>query len=405
MIQEKNFQDLTAVQKKVLPLGLGMQDVIATSRSGTGKTAAYLLPLLQRVAKISKSEHKALRAVVLVPTRELALQVTNNVAEFSKYMKLSYATLSGGIPKAVQKNRLKQGVDIVVATTGRLKAFIDSGELDVSHVSILVADEADILLHEDFLEEFEYIIQLINPKRQMMMFSATLSHNIRHLGKRYMHHPVTIEIHDRRSTVTGIAHTAYKVDLKQKKELLKTLLLESPHTQILIFVNEKDQADSLTAYLKNRKLDAQTIHGDIEFKKRSEWIQAFKKGDLEILVATDIAGRGLDVADLPLVINYELPEKTDDFTHRIGRTARAGKTGEVITLLTTKEYRHFSRIERELKLGIKREIYEGFELTDRQPRQKAFKRKSEQANKQSTTPTKQKQLRKNKKRKTTKRDG
>lgn len=232
------------------------------------------------------------------------------------------------------------------------------------------------MLEMGFIEEFNFILSHCSAKRQIMMFSATISQNIRKLGKQYLNDPITVEISDRRDTVSLISHHAFKVDAKRKKELLKTILLESPYTQILIFVNSKEDADSLTAYLKNRKLDVATVHGDIEFKVRSQSIKDFKNGNLEVLIATDIAGRGIDIKDLPLVINYQLPEKTDDFTHRVGRTGRAGKKGEVITLLTTTEYRHFSRIERDLKLSVKREVHEDFPLTDRQPRQKAFKKKS-----------------------------
>lgn len=377
-------------------------DVIAASKSGTGKTAAFVLPMLNKNNKISNPNHRVLRTLILAPTRELVDQISIAIGKYNRYLKLKHTKIQGGVVKAVQQEKLDGGMDIIVATPGRLKALILEKKIDISSINTVVVDEADTMLEMGFIEEFEFILSQCSTKRQLMMFSATVSENIKKLGKKYMKEPVTVEVSDRRDTVSLISHRAFKVDRARKHKLLHHILKKGNYSQVLIFVNTKEVSDKLYQFLYNGYIDVAQIHGDISSKARSETIKDFRNGNLPVLIATDIAGRGIDIKDLPLVINYELPEKTDDFTHRVGRTGRAGKKGEVITLLTTIDYRHFSKIERDLKLAIKREVMEGFDLNDRQPRQKPFKKKVDSKKK---PPAKKPKKTGAKSKKTTKRDG
>lgn len=351
-------------------------DIIAASKSGTGKTAAFLLPMLNRVQKISNKEHHVLRGLILVPTRELVDQVSMALTTYGRHLKLKHTKIQGGVSKDLQQEKLATGIDIIVATSGRLKALIEENKIDISSINMVVLDEADTMLDMGFIDEINFILANCSKKRQIMMFSATISQNIRTLGKKYLNTPTVIEVSERRDVVKLIEHRAFKVDVKRKKDLAVHLLKNSRHRQALIFVNTKEIAEPLMNFLKKQGINAVAVHGDIPSKERGEAIKSFRNKKSDVLVATDIAGRGIDIKDLDLVINYELPEKTDDFTHRVGRTGRAGKKGEVYTLLTVTDYNHFAKIERDLKLSIKREIEEGFELKDRQPRQKQMKKKS-----------------------------
>ncbi len=373
-MEDEGYENPTKIQKKTIPIINKGIDVIGASKSGTGKTASFVLPMLQRVNKLYNG-NRVLRGLVLVPTRELADQVSLACTKYGKYLKLKHTKIIGGENKNIQIEKLSNGMDIIIATSGRLKDLILEKSIDVSSINYIVLDEADTMLEMGFLEEIKLILDNCAKRRQILMFSATISQNIRQIGKKFLQDPVVVEVSDRRDTVDLIDHRSYKVDVKRKKELLAHLIKEGDYSQILVFVNTKESADNLFEYLKTRKIDVSVIHGDIDFKERSLAIKSFRNGNKHVLIATDIAGRGIDIKDLPLVVNYELPEATDDFTHRVGRTGRANKKGEVITLLTVTDYRHFSKIERDLKLAVKREVLEGFELKDRQPRQKPFKKK------------------------------
>ena len=317
-----------------------------------------------------------MRALIIVPTIELADQVSRTIVSFSRYMDIQTVKVQGGSKKSEQIARIKQGVDIVVATPGRLQDFIGDKKINLEHVSTVVLDEADTMLELGFLKEIQSILKSCTQPKQMMCFSATISQNIKKLAKAFLHDPLIIEVSNRRDVVNVIKHRAYKVDKKRKAELAAKLVKEMGVEQVLIFVNKKESADKLFEYFKAQGIWTTVIHGDIKRGGRAKALTLFKSGKSQVLIATDIAARGIDIPLLPLVINYDLPEETDSFTHRVGRTGRANHKGGVITLLTINDYNAFSTIEKHLKLNVKREIMEGFEITDKQPRQARPRKKS-----------------------------
>ncbi len=351
-------------------------DILGASKSGTGKTAAYVLPLLNKLQKIVKKDEKVIRALILVPTIELADQVSRTIVSFSQYLDIQTMKVQGGSKKSEQLQKLKQGADIVVATPGRLQDFIHHSKINLEHVNTIILDEADTMLELGFLGEIKAILRSCNQPKQMMCFSATISQNIKKLAKEFLSNPTIVEVSNRRDVVNAINHRAYKVDKKRKAELTAKLIKDMGIEQVLIFVNKKDTADKLYAYLKTKDIWTSIIHGDIHRGGRAKALSLLKTGKTQVLVATDIAARGIDIKELPLVINFDLPESTDDFTHRVGRTGRANHKGGVVTLLTIYDYNAFSRIEKHLKLNVKREIMEGFEITDKQPRQARPRKKS-----------------------------
>ncbi|MEA1914729.1 MAG: DEAD/DEAH box helicase [Campylobacterota bacterium] len=403
-IEDQGYPNPTKIQKKVIPLILKNTDVIAASKSGTGKTAAFVLPMLDKMHKIVKPDNHVLRGLIVVPTRELVDQISRNLSAYGKHLKIRHTKIQGGISKAVQLEKLATGIDIIVATPGRLKDFIEEGVVDISSVNMIVLDEADTMLELGFLEEIEYLISECSVNRQIMMFSATISQNIKKLAKEFLNNPVSIEVSNRRDVVALIKHKAYKIDAKKKSDLLSYVIKTSPYAQILVFVNTKEMADELNATLLSNKIKVATVHGDIVYQDRVKGIKDFRSKKIKVMIATDVAARGIDIKELPLVINYELPETTDDFTHRVGRTGRANNHGEVITFLTTADYNRFTKIERHLRLSIKREVIEGFELKDRQPRQRQQVKKSLSEKKGLKKPRNNSQKVGAKSKKTTKRD-
>jgi len=351
-------------------------DVLGASKSGTGKTAAYLLPLLNKLQKVVKKDQKVLRALIIVPTIELVDQVSRTISELSKYLDIKNIKIQGGVPKSTQLARLSQGADIVVATPGRLQSFIDDKKINLEHINTVILDEADTMLELGFLGEIKAILKHCKQPRQTMMFSATISQNIKKLAKEFMRDAAIVEVSHRRDVVDFIAHRAYKVDKKRKDELVARLIQDKALDQVLLFASTKESANKIYEYLKAQKIRTSIIHGDINRGARAKSLALLKSGKTQVLVATDIAARGIDIKELSMVINYDMPEGTDDFTHRVGRTGRANHKGSVISILTTRDYDFFSKMEKHLKLNIKRDIYEGFELTDKQPRQKQPKKKS-----------------------------
>ncbi len=351
-------------------------DVLGASKSGTGKTAAYTLPLLNKLQKVVKKEQKVIRALIIVPTIELVDQVSRSLNDYGKYLDVNNVKIQGGIPKSSQLERLKKGTDIVVATPGRLQSIIADKKINLEHVNTVILDEADTMLDLGFLDEIKAILNYCGKTRQTLMFSATISQNIKKLAKEFLIDPAIVEVSQRRDIVDFIVHKAYKVDKGRKSELVAKLIEDKKLNQILLFVSSKEHANKIYEYLKSKKIRTSIIHGDLNRGARAKSLALLKSGKTQVLVATDIAARGIDIPQLEMVINFELPEHTDDFTHRVGRTGRAGHKGQVISFLTTLDYNNFSKIEKNLKLNIKRDIYPGFELTDKQPRQKQPKKKS-----------------------------
>ncbi len=344
-------------------------DILGASKSGTGKTAAYVLPLLNKLQKVVKKDGKVVRALIIVPTIELADQVSRTIISFSKYLDIQTVKVQGGSKKSDQLHKLNEGVDIVVATPGRLQDFINDKKINLEHINTVILDEADTMLELGFLGEIKNILKSCTQPKQMMCFSATISQNIKKLAKEFLRDPLIVEVSNRRDVVNAIKHRAYKVDKKRKAELASKLVKSMDGEQVLIFVNKKDVADKLYEYFKSQEIWTTVIHGDIHRGGRAKALTLFKSKKSQVLIATDIAARGIDIPELPMVINYDLPEETDSFTHRVGRTARANHKGGVITLLTIHDYNAFSSIEKHLKLNVKREIMEGFDITDKQPRQ------------------------------------
>lgn len=364
------YEQTTAIQNKVIPVAMKGLDVLGASKSGTGKTIAYVLPLLNKLQKVVKKDEKVLRALIIVPTIELVDQVSRTISELSKYLDIKNVKIQGGIPKSTQLARLSQGADIVVATPGRLQNFIDDKKINLEHINTVILDEADTMLELGFLNEIKAILEHCKQPRQMMMFSATISQNIKRLAKEFMHDAAIVEVSNRRDVVDFIAHRAYKVDKKRKNELVARLIKDMGLEQVLLFASTKESANKIYEYLKSQHIRTSIIHGDINRGARAKSLALLKSGKTQVLVATDIAARGIDIKELDIVINYDMPEGTDEFTHRVGRTGRANHKGSVISLLTIHDYDFFTKMEKHLRLNIKRDSYEGFELTDKQPRQK-----------------------------------
>ncbi|GIT97663.1 DEAD/DEAH box helicase [Sulfurovum sp. TSL1] len=375
-IASVKYEQTTAIQNKVIPPALKGADILGASKSGTGKTAAYVLPLLNKLQKIVKHDQKVVRALIIVPTIELVDQVSRTINDFSKYLDIKNVKVQGGIPKSAQLERLSQGADIIVATPGRLQSFIEDKKINLSYINTVILDEADTMLDLGFLGEIQGILKHCAQPRQTMMFSATISQNIKKLAKEFLRDPVIVEVSQRRDVVDFIAHRAYKVDKARKAELTAKLIQDMHLDQVLLFASTKESANKIYEYLRSQNIRTSIIHGDLTRGARAKSLALLKSGKTQVLVATDIAARGIDIKELSMVINYDMPEGTDDFTHRVGRTGRANHKGSVISILTTRDYDVFSKMERNLRLNIKREIYTGFELTDKQPRQKQPKKKS-----------------------------
>lgn len=406
-LKDLNYEKPTDIQKKAIPLVLKKKDVLAAAQSGTGKTAAFVLPIIDELIATS-NETRTLRALILVPTRELANQINKAIEDFAKYVDIEKTVVFGGVSSTEQARKISRGLDILVATPGRLLEHIRNKTVNLSSVNTLVVDEVDTMLDMGFLQDIEAIFEQASPSRQIMMFSATLNQNVKKLAKEFLKDPVVVEISSQRSSVEIIQQKIIQVDPKQKAEVLSYLIGSKNYPQVLVFVNRKIEADNLVAHLELDGLPAACIHGDIRQTARAKALRKFKSGDIRVLVATDIAARGIDIQLLPVVVNYALPETVADYTHRIGRTGRAGNTGTAITLLSVKDYRLMAEIEKELIISVPREVVEGFEPTEKKPR--IFKSKqrplSEKKSTRKTSNMKTKEFTKKKKtsKKTTKRD-
>jgi ATP-dependent RNA helicase RhlE len=368
------------------------------------------LPILQTLAAQKEENQTILRSLIIVPTRELAAQVAKNTSHYARYLNIKQGVAFGGVSAKEQAQKLQKGVDILIATPGRLLELLENRSVDLKSVNSIVLDEADTMLDMGFLQDIEAIFPHIGPYRQIMMFSATLNQNIKKLAKEFLNEPVVIEIASQRSSVDIIEQQIIKVDQEKKLELLSYFIGSKNLHKILIFANTKAMVDLIVQTLNLDGLSALGIHGDIKQPARARALRKFKANEIRVLVATDIAARGIDIQHLPYVINYELPQSVVDYTHRIGRTGRAGNAGVAITLLCTKEYKLMQEIQKELIINIPSVVLEGFELTEKEPRvrknintklsvKKGLKDKKPRP-KTAPTATKPK-----KSKKTTKRDG
>ncbi len=328
-----------------------------------------MLPIINEIAKNKiDAPETTLRALIIVPTRELATQISKVTEEFSKYLEIDRLAIFGGVSSTEQARKISRGLDILIATPGRLLEHIRNKTVSLSSVTTLIIDEVDTMLEMGFLHDIEAICEEVNQSRQIMMFSATLSQNVKKLAKEFLKDPVVVEISPQRSSVTKITQRIIEVDPKQKAALLAYIIGSQNYSQVLVFVNTKAEANGLVESLNLDGLPASCIHGDIRQTARAKALRMFKSGEYRVLVATDIAARGIDIQMLPLVVNLDLPETTTDYTHRIGRTGRAGEAGVALTLLSVKDYKQMKEIEKELILDLKREVVEGFEPTEKKPR-------------------------------------
>lgn len=359
-IKELGFEHPTAIQKRAIPLVLAKEDIFATAQTGTGKTAAFGLPLLQRLRNTTATQDRALRGIILSPTRELSLQIFEDMKAFAKHMSLECAVLVGGKDLESQQRTLKKGIDIIIATPGRLMEHVEKG-LDLKSVEIFVLDEADRMLDMGFAKEIRKVHPILPKRHQTLLFAATYSDKVRKLSKLLLTKPAFIEISKKNSTVDTINQVAYMVDTDKKAALLAYLIGSRNYPQVLVFTRTKVSADALVLELKKDGLKCGIIHGDKTQANRQKTLGEFKEGKIKVLVATDIASRGLDIEELPYVINYELPSVPEDYVHRVGRTGRAGRDGEAISLLDVYEKFDIKDIERVIGMKIPKESVVGFE--------------------------------------------
>lgn len=360
-ISKKGYTDPSPIQAKAIPPILEGQDVLASAQTGTGKTAGFTLPLLQLLAASTPLRNRPVRALILTPTRELAAQVFENVMEYGEFLDLRAAVIFGGVNQNPQVNKLRKGVDILVATPGRLLDLQNQGLLSLAKVEIFVLDEADRMLDMGFLRDIERVMKLIPSKRQNLMFSATFSKDIKKLAHSILNRPVLVEATPENTTVEAIEQKAYRVAKGLKTGLIIKLISEGNWRQVLVFTRTKHGANKLTKNMISAGITAAAIHGNKSQGARTKALAGFKEGSVSVLVATDIAARGLDIPLLPYVINYELPNISEDYVHRIGRTGRAGASGQAISLVSADETSFLKGIEKLVGERIPVEVVEGFE--------------------------------------------
>ncbi|WP_020168127.1 MULTISPECIES: DEAD/DEAH box helicase [Methylotenera] len=357
-VSETGYTTPTPIQAKAIPLALQGLDLMAGAQTGTGKTAAFALPILQKLlpfASPSTSPAKhPIRALVLTPTRELAIQVEESIKVYAKYTPLKSLVVFGGVDIKTQTPHLKTGIEILVATPGRLLDHVEQKTLNLSQVQILVLDEADRMLDMGFMPDLKRILALLPKQRQNLMFSATFSNEIKKLADDFLTNPTLIEVARSNATNDNVTQKVYLVAQNDKQALLTHLLSESNSQQVIIFTKTKITASKLSRALQKEGITADAIHGDKSQKERIEALDAFKAGKITALVATDVAARGLDISDLPMVINYEIPSAPEDYVHRIGRTGRAGASGVAISLVSEDEEKYLAEIEKLIKRSIEK---------------------------------------------------
>ena len=364
-VTEHGYTVPTPIQRQAIPAVLNGGDLLAGAQTGTGKTAGFTLPILQRLMAASspaaKGGRSPVRALVLTPTRELAAQVEESVTTYGKYTGLKSMAMFGGVSINPQIGQLRRGVDILVATPGRLLDHHQQRTVDLSHVEILVLDEADRMLDMGFIHDIKRVLALLPKKRQNLLFSATFSEEIKKLADGLLDNPGLIEVAQRNSTVDLIVQKVHPVDRDKKRELLTHLIKQNDWHQVLVFTRTKHGANRLAEQLNKSGITALAIHGNKSQGARTRALAEFKAGDLAVLVATDIAARGIDIDQLPHVVNFEIPNVPEDYVHRIGRTGRAGATGEAISLVCVDEKKMFNDIERLIKRDVEVVVIPGFE--------------------------------------------
>jgi ATP-dependent RNA helicase RhlE len=363
-VRDQGYDTPSPIQAQAIPAVISGRDVMAAAQTGTGKTAGFTLPLLERLSKGGREESRVqsnnVRALVLTPTRELAAQVSDSIATYGKYLNLHSTVVFGGVKINPQMMRLRQGVDVLVATPGRLMDLCNQKAVRFSQLEVLILDEADRMLDMGFIRDIKKIIALLPKQRQNLLFSATFSPDIRALAKGMVNNPLEISVNAENSTAEKVTQWLMAVDKKRKPALLTHLIKENNWQQVLVFTKTKHGANKLTKHLEAEGLTAAAIHGNKSQGARTKALASFKDGTVQILVATDIAARGIDIDLLPQVVNFDLPNVPEDYVHRIGRTARAGNTGQAVSLVCNDDLKLLWDIEQVIQQHIERKVIDRF---------------------------------------------
>ncbi|TEW55566.1 DEAD/DEAH box helicase [Psychromonas sp. RZ22] len=360
-VKNAGYETPSPIQEQAIPAVLAGKDVMAAAQTGTGKTAGFTLPLLAMLEKGERAKPNQVRALILTPTRELAAQVQASVQKYGQNMPLRSMVVYGGVKINPQMQNLRRGVDILVATPGRLLDLYQQNAIRFQQLEVLVLDEADRMLDMGFIHDIKKILKALPPKRQNLLFSATFSDDIRALAKGLVNNPVEISVSPRNTTVEKIEQTLYEVDKTKKTALLSQLIIDNKWQQVLVFVKTKHGANRLVKNLEARGIRSAAIHGNKSQGARTKALAQFKESQIKVLVATDIAARGIDIDQLPNVVNFDLPHVSEDYVHRIGRTGRAGNEGEAISLVCQEEFKLLKDIERLIKKVIPRKVFAGFQ--------------------------------------------
>ena len=383
-VEEKGYTKPSPIQEKAIPLILKGKDVLASAQTGTGKTAGFTLPILQMITETKNPKYRPIRALILTPTRELAAQIYDNVREYSKYVNIKSTVVFGGVKAKSQITTIRAGVDVLVATPGRLLDLHNQRAVSLARVDVLVLDEADRMLDMGFARDINKLISFLPENRQNLLFSATFSTEIKKLANNILNNPVSVETAPQNATAEKVSQKAYAVDKGKKTEVVINLIKEGNWNQVLIFTRTKHGANKLTEKLLKSGVSAAAIHGNKTQGARTKALANFKNNTNRVLVATDIAARGIDIPLLPHVINFELPNVPEDYVHRIGRTGRAGAKGQAISLVCNEETEYQKEIEKVLKQKLVTEIIEGYEPKDTA----APKRAATQKKKRTSGPKK-----------------
>ncbi|MCH1928738.1 DEAD/DEAH box helicase [Shewanella sp. A25] len=365
-ISDCGYQQMTPIQQQAMPAIRRGQDVLASAQTGTGKTAAFALPILQKmVEKPSETQKSNTRVLILTPTRELAAQVADNIVAYGKYLNFSVLTIFGGVKVETQAQKLKRGADIIVATPGRLLEHLTACNLSLSSVEFLVLDEADRMLDMGFNADIQKIMQAVGKKRQNLLFSATFSSAVKQLANEMMVKPQVISAHKQNTTADTVSQVVYPVEQRRKRELLSELIGKKNWQQVLVFTATREDADNLVKELNLDGIPSEVVHGEKAQGSRRRALREFVSGKVRVLVATEVAARGLDIPSLEYVVNYDLPFLAEDYVHRIGRTGRAGKSGVAISFVSREEERTLADIEKLIGQKIRRITVPGYEVGSR----------------------------------------
>ncbi|HJP52610.1 MAG: DEAD/DEAH box helicase [Pseudomonadales bacterium] len=360
-VQEQGYSTPTPIQIKAVPIILNGKDLMASAQTGTGKTAGFVLPILERLMSAPGTKSNRARVLVLTPTRELAAQVHDSVKKYSKYVEIHSTVVFGGVNINPQMRALRRGVDVLVATPGRLLDLFRQNAVKFSDIETLVLDEADRMLDMGFIHDIKTIQSLMPQSKQTLLFSATFSDEIRKLAAGMLENPTQVDVSPKNTTAKNVQQKIHPVDKKRKPKLLSHLIRDEKWSQVLVFSKTKHGANRLVKQLYDDGILATAIHGNKSQAQRTKALSEFKNGKVDILVATDIAARGLDIVQLPQVVNFDLPHVPEDYVHRIGRTGRAGREGHAISLVSADEIKQLQDIERVIKKNIERQEIEGFE--------------------------------------------